>query len=91
MPWKRTVLVVLGAIATVAVPARQASAAEPALSGPSAEPPAKKVLFVHGGWEGHEPEECRDLFVPWMRSLGWDVSVSDSLDAYGDVISVLRR
>jgi type 1 glutamine amidotransferase len=44
----------------------------------------KKVLFVYGGWEGHEPVKCRDLFVPWMRSLGWDVTVSDSQAPYAD-------
>jgi type 1 glutamine amidotransferase len=56
---------------------------------PSAElgstgPSEKRVLFVYGGWEGHEPVPCRDLFVPWMKSLGWDVTVSDSQDAYAD-------
>ncbi|MDA3822635.1 MAG: ThuA domain-containing protein [Bacteroidales bacterium] len=39
----------------------------------------KKVLFVWGGWNGHEPEQCRDIFVPWMESEGADVIVSDSL------------
>jgi hypothetical protein len=50
----------------------------------SAGPTEKKVLFVYGGWPGHEPEECRDLFVPWMKSLGWNVTVSDSQDVYAD-------
>ncbi|MDG5766598.1 ThuA domain-containing protein [Balneolales bacterium ANBcel1] len=44
----------------------------------------KKVLYVYGGWEGHEPKESVDLFVPWMRSEGADVTVSDTLDAYLD-------
>jgi uncharacterized protein len=44
----------------------------------------KKVLFVHGGWEGHDPELTRDLFVPWMRSEGSQVTVSDNLDSYLD-------
>ena len=44
----------------------------------------KKVLFVFGGWEGHEPEHCHDIFVPWMESEGADVTVSDSLDIYTD-------
>lgn len=44
----------------------------------------KKVLFVWGGWEGHEPEKCRDIFVPWMREEGAEVIVSDSLDSYLD-------
>ena len=44
----------------------------------------KKILFVWGGWDGHEPGECRDIFVPWMRDSGADVIVSDSLDSYLD-------
>jgi type 1 glutamine amidotransferase len=42
----------------------------------------KKVLFVWGGWMGHEPDKCRDIFVPWMESEGANVTVSDTLDAY---------
>lgn len=44
----------------------------------------KKVLFVWGGWPGHEPEECRDIFVPWMRAEGAEVTVSDNLEIYKD-------
>jgi uncharacterized protein len=44
----------------------------------------KKALFVYGGWAGHDPEPSRDLFVPWMREEGADVTVSDTLDAYLD-------
>jgi type 1 glutamine amidotransferase len=61
-----------------------AFAISPATQVGSAGPSQKKVLFVYGGWEGHEPVECRDLFVPWMRSLGWDVTVSDSQAPYAD-------
>lgn len=50
---------------------------EPTLKG-------KKVLFVYGGWEGHDPVPSRDLFVPWLKSEGADVTVSDSLDIYLD-------
>lgn len=42
----------------------------------------RKVLFVWGGWMGHEPDKCRDIFVPWMQSEGAEVIVSDTLDAY---------
>jgi type 1 glutamine amidotransferase len=42
----------------------------------------KKVLFVWGGWMGHEPDKCRDIFVPWLESEGASVKVSDNLDAY---------
>jgi uncharacterized protein len=44
----------------------------------------KKVLFVFGGWDGHDPEQTRDLFVPWMREEGADVTISDNLDIYLD-------
>ena len=42
----------------------------------------KKILFVWGGWMGHDPDKCRDLFVPWLESEGAQVKVSDTLDAY---------
>jgi type 1 glutamine amidotransferase len=42
----------------------------------------KKVLFVWGGWMGHEPDKCRDIFVPWMEAEGASVTVSDTLEAY---------
>ena len=44
----------------------------------------KKVLFVWGGWNGHEPKQSVELFVPWMRSEGAEVTVSDTLDSYLD-------
>ena len=44
----------------------------------------KKILFVYGGWKGHEPNESVDVFVPWMKSEGAEVTVSDSLDSYLD-------
>jgi len=43
---------------------------------------SKKVLLVWGGWKGHEPDKCRDIFVPWMKSEGAVVTVSDTLEAY---------
>jgi len=42
----------------------------------------KKILFVWGGWNGHEPDKCRDIFVPWMEDAGAKLTVSDTLDAY---------
>jgi len=44
----------------------------------------KKVLYVYGGWAGHEPKQSVDLFVPWLRSEGAEVTVSDTLDSYLD-------
>ena len=42
----------------------------------------KKILYVWGGWEGHEPEQSVDVFVPWLKSEGVNVVVSDTLDSY---------
>ena len=44
----------------------------------------KKVLLVWGGWEGHEPQQCRDIFVPWLKEQGFQVEVSNTLDSYLD-------
>lgn len=44
----------------------------------------KKVLFVWGGWEGHEPKPCHDFFVPWLESEGAEVISRDNLDCYTD-------
>ena len=42
------------------------------------------VLLVWGGWPGHDPDKCRDIFAPWMRDAGFELTVSDTLDAYLD-------
>jgi type 1 glutamine amidotransferase len=42
------------------------------------------ALVVWGGWDGHEPEKCADIFAPWLRKQGFDVTVSRSLDSYLD-------
>lgn len=44
----------------------------------------KKVLFVYGGWDGHDPIGCRDIFVPWLRQEGAEVTLSESLSIYAD-------
>lgn len=42
------------------------------------------ALFVWGGWEGHEPRQSVELFAPILEGDGFEVRVSDSLDAYLD-------
>ncbi|MCK5737832.1 ThuA domain-containing protein, partial [bacterium] len=44
----------------------------------------KKALIVWGGWDGHEPKPCADIFAPLLRHENFDVDVSDSLDSYLD-------
>jgi len=42
----------------------------------------KSALMVWGGWDGHEPKQCVDIFAPFLESKGYDVRISDTLDAY---------
>jgi uncharacterized protein len=44
----------------------------------------KKASMVWGGWEGHEPKQCVDIFAPFLEEQGYEVEVSDTLDAYLD-------
>lgn len=44
----------------------------------------KKALIVWGGWSGHEPKQCADLFAPILQAKGFDVEISDTLDVYLD-------
>jgi uncharacterized protein len=51
----------------------------------AAQPPAKKkALVVWGGWPGHQPKECVDLFVPWLKEQGFEVEVANTLEVYAD-------
>jgi type 1 glutamine amidotransferase len=43
-----------------------------------------KALVVRGGWDGHEPVATSDLFAGFLRTRGFSVSVSDTLDVYED-------
>ena len=45
---------------------------------------SKSALIVWGGWEGHEPKQCADIFAPWLREQGYDVEVVNTLDVYLD-------
>ena len=45
---------------------------------------SKSALMIWGGWLGHEPKQCVDIFAPWLESQGYTVEVSDTLDAYLD-------
>ena len=44
----------------------------------------KSALFVWGGWEGHEPQKSTNIFAGLLRDEGYDVTISDTLDAYLD-------
>ena len=42
----------------------------------------RKALMIWGGWDGHEPKQCVDVFAPFLQENGFEVRVSDSLDVY---------
>lgn len=52
---------------------------------PGCQAETKNALFVWGGWDGHEPKKCVDIFAPWLEEQGFEVEVSNSLDSYLDV------
>jgi uncharacterized protein len=41
----------------------------------------KSVLLVWGGWEGHEPKQCVDRFVPFLKESGYTVTLAEDLAA----------
>ncbi|MFJ7339671.1 ThuA domain-containing protein [Streptomyces sp. NPDC101110] len=44
----------------------------------------KRALVVRGGWEGHQPVEATDLFLPFLRGNGYAVRVEESTAVYAD-------
>jgi hypothetical protein len=44
----------------------------------------RSALMVYGGWDGHEPKACVDVFAPLLQEAGFDVTLSDSMDSYLD-------
>ena len=44
----------------------------------------KKALIVKGGWEGHEPGPVSELLGNALKENGYEVTVSDTLDAFKD-------
>lgn len=50
----------------------------------------KRALMVWGGWDGHEPKQCADIFAPILKKEGYEVEVSDNLDSYLDDAKLSR-
>ncbi len=45
---------------------------------------AKRALVVWGGWDGHEPKQATERFLPFLKASGFEVIVRDSMAAYSD-------
>src|SRR4051794_29674714 len=44
----------------------------------------KSALIVWGGWQGHQPQLCAELFGEVLREDGYAVELSDTLDTFTD-------
>ena len=44
----------------------------------------KHALITWGGWDGHEPEQCANLFAELLRGEQFEVDVVNTLDVYTD-------
>lgn len=44
----------------------------------------RRALVVRGGWDGHQPVETTDSFVPFLTENGYEVHVEDETTVYAD-------
>jgi uncharacterized protein len=44
----------------------------------------RRALIVRGGWEGHQPRESTELFVPFLAEAGFEVRIEESPEVYAD-------
>ncbi len=44
----------------------------------------RTALVVRGGWEGHQPVDATEEFLPFLRDHGFAVQVEDSPEVYAD-------
>jgi type 1 glutamine amidotransferase len=50
---------------------------------------SKKALIVWGGWDGHEPRQVGEVFAGILKSEGFEVEISDTLDRFDDKQSLI--
>lgn len=44
----------------------------------------RSALIVRGGWDGHQPVEATEMFIPFLETNGFDVRVEESNEVYAD-------
>lgn len=44
----------------------------------------RSALIVYGGWEGHEPEACAQIYRRWLQEDGFDVRMATETKAFAD-------
>lgn len=45
---------------------------------------SKNALVVRGGWDGHQPVETTELFIPYLKDNGYNVRVEEGPAVYAD-------
>jgi type 1 glutamine amidotransferase len=53
----------------------------PSTPSPSA---SRRALVVRGGWDGHQPVETTNLFIPFLERNGFEVRIEESPAVYTD-------
>jgi type 1 glutamine amidotransferase len=44
----------------------------------------KNALVVRGGWDGHQPVETTNVFIPFLEANGFNVRIEESPASYAD-------
>ncbi len=44
----------------------------------------RKALIVYGGWDGHEPDLCANIYKNWLTEDGFDVQLATETAAFAD-------
>ncbi|WP_274627367.1 ThuA domain-containing protein [Arvimicrobium flavum] len=44
----------------------------------------RKALIVWGGWEGHQPLQCAEIFARWLAEDGFEVELAGTTTAFAD-------
>jgi uncharacterized protein len=48
----------------------------------------RRALIVRGGWDGHQPVEASELFVPFLEANGFAVRIEESPAVYADAAAL---
>ncbi|MBC7725354.1 MAG: ThuA domain-containing protein [Burkholderiaceae bacterium] len=44
----------------------------------------RQAIIVRGGWDGHQPVEATDMFIPHLEAAGFEVTVHEGAAVYAD-------
>jgi type 1 glutamine amidotransferase len=51
---------------------------------PESARPRRQALIVRGGWDGHQPVQATDLFIPFLEANDFSVRIEASPSVYAD-------